>query len=197
MTVRFNAKDHTYHADDGRVVPGVSTILAGAGVVAPYRGPESAGRRGTWVHRATELVDEGVFDWEVAETTAPEWIGYVKAYRTFITDNPVTVIASEEIVSNEKLWYAGTLDRRLKVHGRLGVWDIKTSSSPASWHLVQAIAYRLTFPESEFYQVRVLYLRKDGSYRVAGNAKAEEVARAAWADAHRKWKEAYPWSSAG
>lgn len=194
MKVTFDERDHSYHDESGRVVPGVTNILTATGVCPPYFGPESAGRRGRWVHRATELVDQNALDWEAAAEKAPDWIGYVKAYQKFLGENSVEVLASEEVVCNEDWWYAGTLDRRLVVNGKRGVWDFKTSRAAASWHLVQATAYRRTFPATDRYVVRVLYFGSDGHYRIGGNDRVEEIAEQTWLDTHRKWMEANPWS---
>ena len=194
MKITFDPKDHTYHSESGRVVPGVNQIMLATGITEPYTGPPIYGERGTYVHAATELLDADDLDIEKAKAEAPDWWGYIEAYQTFRAENKIDILASEEIVSHEAMWYAGRLDRRLMLNGDRTIVDIKTSSCPAPWHVVQTVAYRETFPRTDGYKCRVLYLRQDGTYRLCGNAKEQEEAMVTWRNAMARWREMYPWS---
>ncbi len=177
MTVTLDPLTHVYRTDDGREMPSVTRILEAIGVREIYRGDPIYGTRGTWVHRATELVDAGDLDWERAEADQPEWIGYVRAYERFRAENVIEILGTEEIVWSETMWYAGMCDRRVKRGKLLVRLDFKTGE-PSRSDIVQLAGYDAT---AERHDLRPVYLRKDGSYRAGPVSEAEqETARHVW-----------------
>ncbi len=84
-------------------------------------------RRGTAVHRATWLVDQGRL---VREQTSPQVMAFVKSYEDFLSDFQPPVVNSAHIVFSESFFYAGMLDRDyLWPDGSEVTLDIKTSEN--------------------------------------------------------------------
>ena len=171
MTVTLNKQTHTYTTDGGVVLPYVSRILEVSGIREPYSGPAIYGERGRYVHAASELLDQNDLAWDLV---VPEWVGYVRAYEKFLAENEVEWEGSEEIVFRPGQ-YAGTLDRRGKVNRKRVLVDLKTGSPDRS-HWIQLAAYNATFPAKDRSGLRVLYLMKDGRYKMAAQT-AEETSR--------------------
>ena len=159
------ARDPNRYLIDGERVPSVTEILSMGGWV-DYSGvdPEvlaKAATRGTWVHEATERVDDGTFD--AADAPRP-WLGYVRAYQRFCQEHDYTITGSEEVVLNSQYLYAGTLDRRAMLNGWPTILDIKTSYKPgASWG-PQIAGYAACMTEQ--YARAALWLRWNGEYEL-------------------------------
>jgi hypothetical protein len=156
MRLLFDPAAHVYTLDH-KPIPSVTQILKATGLTGHYRG--TAGRdRGSRVHEATELYDVlGVIG------DGPE-AGYTRAWAKFKADHVSEIVASEQAVFNEPLWYAGTLDRIVRLKdGKLAILDIKTGAK-ADWHKLQLAAYELCWPDALDAGI-VCYL-KNGSYEI-------------------------------
>ena len=91
--------------------------------------------RGTWVHRLTELIDEGVA-WQADLEFVAAGVGLgipadiqqdiARAWRRFKTTHNLAVVHTEQTVVNDTLKVAGTLDRIVEHDGHRRVLDIKT-----------------------------------------------------------------------
>lgn len=187
--VSFDPASHVYtHVRSGRELPSCTRILEATGIRAPYFGDPIYGIRGSWVHSCSEAVDAGDLDWDRAEAEHPDWIGYVRAYELFLSENTVEILSTEEIVWSELWWYAGMCDRTVMLNGRLTRLDLKTGQPDRS-QMVQIALYDET--QEEEHDLRPLYLRKDGTYRcppVPEEVQEEARQVAMWAAGITKWR---------
>jgi hypothetical protein len=111
---------------------------------------EAAGNRGTRVHRATELLDQGEelrFDTPFPDDeggkvplTSDEWEA-VMAYTKWWEENKPESLAIEATIFNEAENYAGTLDRIMRIKGQIYVVDVKTSQDVWPSHILQLSSY--------------------------------------------------------
>lgn len=118
-------EQHRYYFNGVRV-PGVTTILRGKNF-NPTAQMLAAMDRGKAVHLATQYHDEGRLN---PESVAPELVPYFEAYLKFLAEVKPEIIHVEQMVIHHQLWYAGTLDRVVKINGVEGVLDLKTGSAP-------------------------------------------------------------------
>jgi len=155
---------HRYWSGEGDArteVPGVSRILSDMGKKSPWvvRNSEFYKTRGSYAHKAASLDDEGKLN---METVDPRVLPYLMAWRDFKKTNGVLVAASEFMVYNEKLRYAGTLDRIIRMGDRTILLDLKTGSK-CRWHQLQVAAYWMAYGDPKI-QAGVLYLRDNGKW---------------------------------
>ena len=132
---------HQYFAEkNGRrwALPGVSFLLEQKFGKNAFFRPHHA-HRGSMVHRACSLDDQGVLD---EKTVAPELRGYLDAWRLFKQEKAVQVLDLEFICFDTTLGYAGTADRLIawSRSNRPCVVDIK-SGGKAETHWLQLGAY--------------------------------------------------------
>ena len=168
MNIEFNEEKHIYTVD-GKRVPSVTDICNP--ITADHYGEinsailEMASRRGTAVHEATAFIDLG----EMPEED-PELDGYINAYLDFLLDFKPKWEYIEWIGYNETLNYCGTVDRAGRVGNEYWVLDIKTTASPTKENYIatccQTRAYSLMIEASHLCKRKILYLKKDGSYRL-------------------------------
>lgn len=195
-----------YLSDLGNYVPSVTTILD------CYPKPPSfydwlkkvgedadtirdqAGDRGSTVHKLTErydageeinLIDEaGKIDYKLVEWSMFE--RYVEFRRRFEFE----VIHSELNLISDKLGFAGTLDRVIKLQGRNLLIDIKTSNSLYDHFWLQMAAYKQLLaevqPDLKIDGYAVLWL--NAQTRTEG--KAGTVQGKGWQMIERKADEA-------
>lgn len=189
-TCEFDPATHTYHIN-GRRVPSVTQVLSAAGMTnGAYWTPE-ARDRGTYVARATEILDRDPddFDWDAVDE---DKVGYVRAWERFKYESGCEIVASEQQVYSEAWQFAGTLDRIARLismyePSKLRVLiDIKTGSG-AEWHRFQTAGYRLGRDERPLGRAAV-YLSPNGSYRYVEHRERrdEDVFKAALTVA--KWR---------
>ena len=86
-----------------------------------------AARRGTLVHEYTESIDYGIPLEEIE--IDPALAGYVQAWLRFKRDWMFTPLHIEKPLYDVKDGFAGRLDRVGTINGRLGIVDIKTTTS--------------------------------------------------------------------
>ncbi len=132
----FDDESHAY-ALDGRPVPSVTTILSRAGLInyefIPKDKREFYLTRGSYVHYATELLDDGDLDWDSLD---PDIEPHVRAYAQFKKDTGFQPEMIEFKSYNDSMWYAGTLDRVGMLNGKRVIVDFK-SGAVGKWTAIQ------------------------------------------------------------
>ena len=147
-----------YQTQDGGFVPSVTTILEAYPKGAAYFNwlkeagkdadeiRDEAGRRGSVVHKLTELYDageevnlvnpNGSIDYKLNEWAMFERYVEFRSRFQFVTD------CIELNIISKDLGYAGTIDRVIDMNGEKILLDIKTSNAiyPSYW--LQLAAYR-------------------------------------------------------
>ena len=163
-TFRFNEEDHSYWIGEQRI-PSVTGILRDAGLLNYHGSSDYHMERGTFVHRATEMIDKGTLDWDSLDDTLRP---YCEAYQKFIDDVKPKIILSEKPMYHPQFMYAGTLDRMVKMNGLTSLIDIKSGSPhPATALQISAYAELIGINENVYVsKASVLYLRDDGMYRL-------------------------------
>ena len=154
--IKFDKETHTYSVG-GAVLPSVTQVLKGMGIINTKFYTEDSRDRGTKVHDALEMLDLDMVEKSFIE---PDIEGYIRAYEQFKYDVGAKVLEVEKIVTHEELWYAGTLDRIMDIGGKRVIVDIKTGSHE-DWHNIQLSAYKLALGEKDIAMAN-LYLTKRG-----------------------------------
>lgn len=156
---------HTYTLD-GRVLPSVTQVLEGVGIIdydhIPNDTRQAALQRGSDVHTITHFDDEGDLDEASVE---PHLAGYLAGWRKFRLETEVgrmPITAMEHQMFHVEHWYAGTLDREF---GGKVIVDIKTGEAPW-WVRIQLAAYRELRKNTEAIHRLAVELHKDGTYRL-------------------------------
>jgi hypothetical protein len=146
-----------YSTEDGGFVPSVTTILNAYPKDAHFFqwlkqvGEEAdtirdeAGRRGSVVHSLTERYDAGeeinlLDNGGNIGFKLSEWAMFER-YVQFRQNHPLDVIHSEFNVIDDKLGYAGTIDRIVQIDGLNVLLDIKTSNQIYDHYWLQLAAY--------------------------------------------------------
>lgn len=168
MRIEFDEERHIYTVD-GKQVPSVTDICNP--ITSEHYGAinaailEMASRRGTAVHEATQLIDLGVMP-----DDDPEVDAYVNAYLDFLLDYKPKWEYIEYIGYNADMGYCGTIDRAGQVGNEFWVLDLKTTASPTKENYIatccQTEAYALMIGKDCACKRKILYLKKDGSYRL-------------------------------
>jgi len=166
--ITFCEKTHTYWLGSVKI-PGVSEIIEGVGLMdskAKQFYTQYHSDRGTAVHAATVMIDNGTLD---ESSVDPEIVGYVEAYKKFIEQCKPKWKHIEYMVFNQIAFYAGTLDRfgSLGKFDQLAILDIKTGQK-AKWHAIQLALYvDGLVGRPRFAKLYGLYLKKDGSFKAS------------------------------
>ena len=164
MDLTFEEETHTYRLN-GELVPSVTQVIEAAGLKKPYHGDAWYGERGTAVHRAAHLLEDGSLDWD---TVDPRITGFLKAYDSFIREAAWKTIFSERRMCCASLGFAGTMDKLGRMRRHDWVVDLKTGGRE-NWHPVQTSGYEI-LASHEGLAARgsirraALYLREDGTY---------------------------------
>ena len=161
----FNEENHTY-LFRGAILPSVTTIMKPlSNVVYSHIDPEVlrfAANRGTKVHAATELYDlYGAIEIE------EEYTPYLDAYLNFLNDYKPEILQVEHQVYHKQLFYAGTVDRIVKLNNKVILLDIKTTSSlHKDLVSIQTTAYQEAEQSNGLHidGLASLKLNKDGTY---------------------------------
>lgn len=181
MTIAFDEAKHEYTVD-GRRIPSVTDICSPItdehyGAINPAI-LEMASRRGTAVHEATEMIDlDGEPDID------PEIEPYINAYLDFLLDYAPQWEFIEHIGYcnyNHDFEFCGTVDRAGMVNGERWILDIKTTASPTKENYIatccQTLGYALLLGWDCMCERKILYLKKDGTYRLVDcNDKENEL----------------------
>ncbi len=121
----------------------VTEALKLAGLINTRYFTKEACDRGSAVHAAAHYLDEGDLD---ESTVDPRVRPYLEQYERWAREQVgLEVLACEEEVVHPTYGYAGRLDRRVRLNGREGVLDLKTSASLAPSVGPQVAAYAATF----------------------------------------------------
>lgn len=159
-TLIFDPVQHTYRLGS-RQLPSVTQVLKDVGLIDATWFTDEARLRGTYVHMATQYLDEGDL---AEETVDPRYLGYLNAYRRFLeTARPVWERV-EARVHDALLGYAGTFDRLGTLNGTSQRWliDIKTGDYATAG--LQTAAYRRCLEEPHMVRRAALQLSADGSF---------------------------------
>jgi hypothetical protein len=154
----FDPVKHEYR-DGSRVIPSVTQILQPITDFS-FVSPEilsAAQAFGTAVHRACELHDQGELD---LDTLDPELAPYLNGWIKFCDEHACQWVAIEQRVYDQKMGYAGTLDRVGFVDTDNAIVDIKSGTSlfPATGPQTAAYAHAyapLTHARFKRYAVRL------------------------------------------
>lgn len=165
--LQFDEATHTYTLD-GEVLPSVTQILEGVGIIdyshIPSSTREMALERGRIVHRVTQLDDEGDLD----ESTVDEAIvPYLGSWRRFRADTGFVPNEVERRGHHQRFRYAGTRDRVGPMNGAAWLVDIKTNDAP-EWVRMQTAAYAAFDPEPRRFKRVCVELKATGKvpYRI-------------------------------
>ena len=154
-------------------LPHVTSILRDAGLVDTTWFTDYMRDRGTALHRACELHDEGDLNPDSVDSAIEEPFGL---YLKFLEENKPVILAVEGKVEYSKC-YQGKLDRRVKIDNREGVIDLKGQPSPVD--RLQLAGYCLTFDRP---LVRWnLYLRVGKNYKLVENKERRKDDADWWA----------------
>jgi len=155
--LEFNKERHEYKLD-GVILPSVTQVIKSAGLVDDTFFDEYSCRRGTAVHLATALYDEGTLD---ESTVADEIKGYLAGWVKFLKESKFEIRDIEFRQSSKTYQYAGTIDRVGLLNGLASILDIKTGAlNPAVG--VQLAAYKhLSAGDDKTYAVQ---LKANGTY---------------------------------
>lgn len=173
--VYFDAADHKYFHFIGDTaglleIPGVSKVLEESGIKdmgrVPRRIMEKAMQRGTDVHHACYLDDQGKLD----ESSIGDIMGYVKAYRKWKKAEQPVFVAREEPMYDQVYDVCGIVDIVAKLPKcgnprRDDVIDIK-SGYEYGWHVYQVAGYCIMRWGKAWLKHGLwgLYLRADETY---------------------------------
>jgi hypothetical protein len=170
-----------------REVPSVTTIMKDVGyypwsfnskkdaeiIVFPEEGKMTPAVRGTRIHNITEEIDKGID----VDPVDPELLPYIEAYRKFKSENIVTITEIEEIVFNEEYFFAGALDRVMRINGVPTIVDIKTGAKMKTTG-VQLAAYRYAWEKMGGQKDMArfaLHLTDSGKYKLVPYRSAEDL----------------------
>src|SRR3990172_3339973 len=128
-------------------LPHVTAILRDAGLVSVEWFTDYHRERGSVLHAATALLDEGDLD---PESVDPAIEARLRQYDRWKQEagygsGGLTIEYIEEPVENSTYRYCGTVDRTVTLNGREGVLDIKGPTQDRA-HAIQVAAYAACFP---------------------------------------------------
>jgi hypothetical protein len=144
-------------------VPSVSGILRDLRLIPDYPEIEYYRKRGTAVHLATCLYDQG----KLAEVD-DRLRGYLDAWKEFLDCSGFQASLIEHRVHSEQWKYAGTLDRMGQLGGKSTLLDIK-SGSIAGYAALQLSGYRRALSECDGIDTErrvAVQLLPDGKFKI-------------------------------
>lgn len=167
--LQFDPAPHLYRKD-GRIIPSVTAALSEAKIIDYSRIPvtvlEAAAARGTLVHKIAELA---VTEWRDGAidpaSIRPEEQGYLDATRRFIDATGFQARLTECRIYSPDWNYAGTFDAMGESRGDEILVDWK-SGEPTDEHGIQIDAYAHGTGEPRRYRRWVVYLRRDGTFKI-------------------------------
>ncbi|MDA8121389.1 MAG: hypothetical protein M0Z38_02335 [Deltaproteobacteria bacterium] len=175
MPFEYRNADHSYWLDDRRLET-VTEILERSGI-ADYRfSNEDAMLRGTYVHRATEMIDRGTLDWAALD---PVLVPYCEAYQRFVEDKRPVILMSEKPMYHPQYLFAGTPDRVMEMDGDIILPDLK-SGAPNRATVIQTSTYRELVEVSEGIKCRKcfsLHLKDTGKYQLSAPVSLMDAKR--------------------
>ena len=186
----FDAEKHRYYLDGVRV-PGVTSVLRGAGFIDDEWFTEEGRERGNAVHAATHFDDEGDLD---ETSVAPLVFPYLRAWRKFRRETgfmplvlPDGGLACELAVASRIYGFATTVDRVgfFVVPRILVVLEIKSGSLGAA--ALQTAGQALALQENGVYigSRFAVRLKPDGDYNLTPRFPDDLSDREDWCAALR------------
>jgi hypothetical protein len=167
--LQLEERTHTYRVD-GVVLPSVTQVLEDVGIIDySFLNPDDRAhylQRGSAVHLATQLDDEGDLD---EATVEPAIAPYLEAWRAFRLKSGFTPSRIEHRDYSQEYAYAGTLDRAGTFASKpatIYILDIKTGTAPW-WVRVQLAAYAAFFEGPRKFPRFAVELHDDGTFRVS------------------------------
>lgn len=130
----FHPIGHLYETADGTPLDSVTTIIKEE-TGQRFYGDGSAAERGTAVHKACQYYDEKDLA-VVPENIIP----YLEQYKLALAAHKIVVLENEQMRYHPQFFYAGTLDKIVRIDGALGIIDIKTGQKYTE-HKWQLAAY--------------------------------------------------------
>lgn len=143
----------------------VTEILQRAGLINGSGFFDEASRdRGSAVHLALEYDDQNDLD---EASIAPEYVGYVQAYRRFKVETGFIPELIEHEVKYPRENYIGHLDRYGMLRDWPAVVDIKTNKQGvvSDWVRYQLVAYAFALNPDRYLHRVAVALRPDGKYK--------------------------------
>ncbi len=175
--LNFKSDTHEYFWH-GAPVPSVTQIIQSANLAnfdsVPWHILKKACELGTYVHQATEYLDNNTLDFDtIDEGVFP----YLQAWERFKIDTGFKIKFIEVRLYSQKYKFAGTIDRIGTINDKEVIPDIKTGVHSIS-HAVQTSAYAQLAKEAGILTQRkanrlTVKLNSDGSYSLKphkGNA---------------------------
>lgn len=136
--LEFDEENHLYTVS-GINVPSVSKILQPLSMQG-YKGINSetlnfAAQRGTSVHFSIELFDD-----TGCEEVREDCQGYFEQYKRWKEKCQPEILATEYRFYHPTLWYAGTVDKIIRIGGQTILMDLKTTAQINDWYLGPQLA---------------------------------------------------------
>ena len=103
---RLDHDTHSFYLGE-KVIRGITGILKECGYINNDLLTDYARIRGTHVHSAIHYLNKGTLDWS---SVADKYIGYVHAYKKFVTDWNLRLTSFETPLYHPILLFAGTPD---------------------------------------------------------------------------------------
>jgi hypothetical protein len=160
MMLTFDPEKHEYRLN-GVVIPSITQILAGVGLIDTTWFTEASRDRGTLVHRIIHWHLTGELDEDSVDPTLKP---YFDAFLQFERDSKLTVEAIEKPMVSELYRFAGTPDIVGCQNGHNAVIDIKTGSIPA-WVALQLAGQEILVNHPSIERFSLL-LTGDGKYKL-------------------------------
>jgi len=173
-------EDHTYRVDE-IVRPGVTEILKGVGFIDDTWYTPEAAQRGTYVHKAIELLHTvGLNTKSLHKSLIPYYDGYMK----FIDDKqwPPHNDLVEKKFYHSVYKYCGRIDVGFHYKDGLDLVDVKTGSIPDhTKYQLEGYGELLRNAGYKVYNLWALNLPGDGTYKLKhyGSARNLSVFQAA------------------
>jgi hypothetical protein len=143
-------------------MPRVTDVLKGAGLIDVTWISDEARDRGSYIHAATVIDEQGDLDEDYEPTR--RYSGYIGAWRKFLSEHACRWDMVEQRLENNVYRFTGQPDRVGKVDGHAAVVDIK-SGCKAAWHPLQLSAYQSMLPGGNYRRI-VVRLQVDGYYQM-------------------------------
>lgn len=192
---RIELLDNRFYEFNGELYPSVTTILE-----AYPKGPaffewlkrvgeqadeirDEFGKRGSVVHNLTEQYDKGFEVTLMGDNGTPQytsvWWSMFERYIDFSNRFQPEILGIELNYASDKLKFGGTLDRIIRLNGKLILIDIKTSNYLHNHFWLQMAAYMKLFeeknPGQKIDEIAILWLNaktrtegKKGDYQGIG-----------------------------
>lgn len=155
----LDEESHVYTLG-GRVLPSVTEILCGAGLVDTQWFTDAGKWRGSAVHAACWYEDENDLDEAGLD---PRLAGYLAAYRKFKAETEFVVEVNEMKVHHDLLGYAGRFDKVGKFAKGPALIDLK-SGAASKVTRYQTTAYVACLASPRKYTRMEVRLKDNGKY---------------------------------